>query len=362
MVICFQCDDDTKKRLDHLVRTGQYRDYAEVIVSAIKNETLLQQKLTHEGGAVVFDVRVDTESLQVNEVAAAEKIVPSPRKQKGIPSVFSASSVPKSAPKIAPIPPDTWGMRQEVPLDKWIFGQYNRLFPGKANCRALTNLLTGSPEGVLIEEAGLQIAKQAWDLRDYLAQIDERYDLDRDNSLCIAFPDNSGKSCLRYVNQFFCSMNSQGQLSGLLFDLKLVNRGEGPKSRLLLTEPGWCFARLNNPILDGVQTRPSGSLSDEEVDFLINHIVTSVPVENFAYRAILDAIQSGANTPETMDEALKKYLPRDSQRKLSKGFCASQRSGAVSRMADLRLLGRKREGLRVTYLVTERGKAFLGKM
>ena len=56
---------------------------------------------------------------------------------------------------------------------------------------------------------------------------------------------------------------------------------------------------------------------------------------------------------------MKKYLSEDRASDLSQSFLASQRSGAVSRMSDLGLIERRREGVRVFYAVTDDGRAFL---
>jgi hypothetical protein len=74
---------------------------------------------------------------------------------------------------------------------------------------------------------------------------------------------------------------------------------------------------------------------------------------------ILEAVQQGQTSPEQIDAAMKQYLNEDRACDLSQSFLASQRSGAVSRMSDLGLIERRREGVRVFYAATEDGLAFL---
>jgi hypothetical protein len=115
---------------------------------------------------------------------------------------------------------------------------------------------------------------------------------------------------------------------------------------------------LPNPVLDGLNGQTE-KFSPEERVLLLRHIATSVPVEAFAYQAVLKATQEGNNTPDKMDAALKTYVADDRAEKLSQSFLASQRSGAVSRMSDLGLVERQRDGTRVSYAATEQAHLFL---
>jgi hypothetical protein len=253
-----------------------------------------------------------------------------------------------------------------TPLNRWLLGQYNKVLPAKANCRALAHLLKGRDSGLPVEEVGVQIACQAAALRESLAWLDRHYGLGRDDALSTGFPSggvDAEKSRLRYASHFVGSIDGQGHLSGLLVGLKLVNRSGDKDTCISLTEIGWDFAVLTNPILDRADDADSTCngterLTSVEREFLLNHIHRSVPTEDFAYRAILAAISSGANTPDHLDAALQKYIPEDVASALSKSFLCSQRSGAVSRMADLGLVRRIRDGLRVSYTITDFGRAF----
>jgi hypothetical protein len=277
--------------------------------------------------------------------------------------VFRLDGISGSPPSLADLPDDIWAIRQEIPLDRWFFGQYNRLLPAKASCRALAHLLIDQPRGVLLDDATGQIAAEAAVLGDFLAYHDKQNGVGRDDALSTAFPstgENSDKSRLRYANQFVASVNKQGQVSGLLIDLKLINsRGGRKAARLMLTEVGWEFATMPNPILDDSQERPTQKFSESERDLLLTHIAQSVPVEDFAYRTILATIVKGENTPDTIDAALLRDIPQDTDRSLSKSFLSSQRSGAISRMTDLGLVKRVRNGVRVSYVVTDIGKRYL---
>jgi len=263
---------------------------------------------------------------------------------------------------LASPPGDVWILRQEVPLERWIFGQYNKLLPAKASCRALVHLLAGEANGVRLEDAASKIAEEALALGSFLAHYDKRNGTKRDNALSTAFPSSDReveKSRLRYANQFVAGVSKQGQVSGLLMDLKLINHTGGKVPRLNLTEAGWDFVKLWNPVLDNSMPENAQKFATEESAFLLDHISSSVPAEDFAYRAILTAVNNGAKAPEQLDAALERYVSRDADRSLTKSFLASQRSGTVSRMADLGLIMRERDGVKVSYVVTDSGKQFV---
>jgi hypothetical protein len=187
--------------------------------------------------------------------------------------------------------------------------------------------------------------------------------LQRDDALALGFPssaEKAEKSRLRYANQFVGSLNKRGVLSGLLVDLKLVNLMDTRKPRIQLTKPGWDFALLHNPVLD--EKDPTGAkFTSEERSFLIEHIQNTVPNEAFAYRVLLNAILAGANNPDALDEAVQPHVPRREKR-ITREFITTQRSGAISRMADLGLVTRERSGVRVTYSVTAAAHNFLARV
>jgi hypothetical protein len=378
VIICFYCEIQTKSRLDTLVKEGQYKDYSEVITVALENLAVLHREVASKG-AVVFG---DSDTPKKNVAPAARtpgkrvagkrgpgtparrqtKPVPDPGPTKvEVPAIFALNGAGQHKVQTAPLPADYWSTGQDIPLDRWIFGQYNRLLPAKANCRALANLLQENRNGVGIATAGELIAKEAMQLGLALRWMDGRRGMPRDEALATAFPGTTQepeKGCDRYANQFVASVNAQGQVSGLLIDLKLINPTGGRSPMLRLTNAGLEFANLPNPILDRPVTEGAERFGPQEIHFLLHHICTAVPVEDYAYRNILAAILDGANTPESVDAALKQRVPFDTSRSLSSSFLSSQRSGAISRMADLGLVRRVREGVKVSYLVTDLGQKY----
>jgi hypothetical protein len=370
--------------MDYLVHSMQYKGYSELIASAVENLILLHEEVVKNGHVVIGEesppvARKTSTSASPPTRATSRRSglttasrqrvkgktgMSPPKKEPTIPRIFLLDGIAESPPALAALPNDLWLAGQKIPLDRWVFGQYNKLFPAKASCRALAHLLTREPRGVPLESAVVEVAENAAVLGDFLKYLDKRNGSNRDNAFSTAFPtteDSSNKGRQRYASQFVASVNTQKQVSGLLIDFKLVNYTDARNVTLQLTRVGWEFAAMANPILDRVGDTPSQKFSAGETVFLIDHILRSVPVEDFAYRTIMAAVCHGADTPENLDEALGEHIPQDTIRSLSKSFLSSQRSGAISRMADLGLVTRVRDGVRVSYAVTDAGREYLAR-
>jgi hypothetical protein len=152
---------------------------------------------------------------------------------------------------------------------------------------------------------------------------------------------------VRYANQFVAYENTQGRLTGMMAEWKLVGV-KYVKNRTYLFPTRACvdFAALQNPLLD---RRPEQDgvekFSEEEIEWALQHITTNVPVEAFAFRTILSGIQSGAKSPAALDEYVRGCATEKSG--VTREFVSTQRTGAVSRMADLKMVMRVRDGIRI---------------
>jgi hypothetical protein len=391
MIVCFRCTAETRDDLNRLMATGTYRDIGEAITAAVRNQVLMEQEVAEKGAIIIGsaappfplpprDDRAELPQPQVQPVkngnlkkdrsapktspAVERPDPPSASAAPTVPVLFQLEGFPQEPPTgLADLPADMWATGQVIPLDRWVLGQFNRLLPAKANSRALVRLFLDQEKGLPIEPTAERIAADAAVLGDYLTALDEARKTSRDDALATAFPttaEGGDKGRSRYANQFVVYQNGRGELSGLMVDLKLINVMHQRKERLIVpTKIAWQFARLPNPVLDEPTDGPTEKFSPEERALLLRHIVTSVPVEAFAYRVILEAVSHGSNSPDTIDAALKAYVSEDRADKLSPSFLASQRSGAISRMSDLGLVERRRDGVRVFYEITDEGRTFL---
>lgn len=357
MIICIDISQRTKDELDRLLAAGDYRDYSEAVSVAVANQLLLQSHSVENTSKAATPAIITTpqpspreESHRVSSAESQETPV--------VPALFSYPGSGKNAQNLAAYPEDAFVVGQDVPVDQWIFGQHNKLLPVKATCRALARLMSVESEGNLtFAKTASAIASEAVKLGDYLRHLDEVSGVHRDDALSFAFPytdsPNGDKSRLRYANQFVASFTKQGSLTGLPIELKLAHRDQSRTPRILLTEAGWHFAEMRNPILDEGKNGRQSKFSIEEIEFLLAHIRSRVPAEAFAYKVVLEAISQGAKTPDKLDDALEEYVPKRDEKPFTRAFLTTQRAGVVSRMIDLGLVQRIRDGINVTYAATK---------
>lgn len=363
MIICIDLSQRTKDELEKLLVIGEYRDYSEAISVAVGNQLLLHTHSEEQGSKMATPEATAAQTPRAREVKtlrSKSEVIPSAN---DVPQIFAALDQAAKTPALAPFPNDLFAIGQVVPVDRWIFGQHNKLLPVKATCRALARLmLADSREGLRLAKAASDIASEAVKLGDYLRHVDAISESHRDDALSFAFPytdsPNGDKSRLRYANQFVASFTKQGTLAGLPIELKLANRDHSRNPQLLLTEAGWQFALMVNPILDSRKSGAQPRFSDEEVSFMIDHIRAHVPAEAFAFGVVLTEVMDGANTPGKLDDALEQYLPKRIDKPFTRAFLTTQRAGVISRMIDLALLQRLRDGINVTYEATAKGSEY----
>ena len=142
----------------------------------------------------------------------------------------------------------------------------------------------------------------------------------------------------------------------MLFEMGFINFVDDSQNLIQLTPEGWEFAILENPVLDDSQENPSQKLSESEVSFLLQHINRHVPIEQSAYNTLLELINAGNNTPDALDRALDKVQMAED---LSEAAVYTARSGAISRMSELGLVCKNRNGLYTTYSLAGLGKKAL---
>jgi len=293
-----------------------------------------------------------------------------------VPELFRFKDVSLHGVVLSEVPDAPVG---KAPPTRWIFGQYNKFLPVKVACRALLNMLTSRRAMVPLAEATESISTEAWVLGDYLYTLDQGSERPREDALAAAFPTSAGRgaaSCVRFANQFVGDLRQPKQpdhapretkFNGFPAALKFITCSEGRVPLLNLTRAGADFARLENPVLDSVES-PQSKFTEKEMAFLLAHILRAVPEEAAAYISIIDAISEGANTPDELDKYLcEKFglavvtsanIENEFIETITQTFLTTQRTGAISRMADLGLIARTKEGLRVTYQVTDAANKF----
>jgi hypothetical protein len=355
MILCLDISQRTKDELEKLVQLGGHRNYSEAVAIAVANQLVLQSQAA--GDPISYTSAEVHAKIHLSERVHGRDCSSVDSGLHRVPELFSYLGPEVATPSFAESSGDSFLPTPEILVDRWIFGQHNKLLPVKATCRAMARLMSASTSTNLgIRKTASQIASEAVKLGDYLRQLDQTSSVHRDDALSFAFPysgsPNSDKARLRYANQFVVSSTKQGNLTGLPIELRLVGRYESQTNQVSLTDAGWLFARMRNPILDDGGDGRRSKFSDEEIDFLLAHIRDYVPAEAFAYKVILEAIAQGANMPEKLDDALEVYLPQRQVKPFTRAFLTTQRAGVVSRMIELGLIRRVRDGINASYIAS----------
>jgi Arc/MetJ-type ribon-helix-helix transcriptional regulator len=363
MLIYIRISEALKAKVDQLVSRGQYSDLSAVVTVALENLVLAEQEQSDLAKPPA--ARADVKGAAPAKVARSKpgKEDPSARAESSRPAIFNWTEAPAISEKlIVPLPADLFRLGQQVPVERWIFGQQNRALPAKVNSRLFIALVAEAGAELELFDAASAISFQAAAVFAFLTDLDQRFASGKDDQLSTGFPEpGSEKAMSRYANHFAAYESTQGNLTGMLLQWKLagVKRAKN-KTYLLPTKACIDFAALANPLLDRpVTEKPTEKFSAAEIDWLVAHIAEHVPVEASAFRTVLAGLTEGCNTPDALDRYVKEHAKEKGD--VSEAFVSTQRSGAVSRMADLDLVRRQRDGTKVSYEVTKRGVAWLEK-
>ncbi len=357
MLIYIRIEDTLKKRADELVSRGLYPDFNTVTTVALENLLMAEEEAAQRLGQIAPAAAVPQ---PVATVAAANAVTAVPPKVELSKSVLWDSSVTVPEKLIIPFPADLFRPDQNVPVEKWVFGQQNRVLPAKINARLFITLIAERGSELELFEAATEISTRAVNVFEFLSGLDKRFGHGKDDLLSTGFPEpGSEKAISRYANHFAAYESTQGNLTGMLIQWKLagVKRVKN-KTYLLPTQACLDFAALVNPLLDQpVNQKPGEKFSAEEMAWAVEHIRKHVPVEASAFTTILSGLRDGFTTPDAIDGYVREHAREKTD--VSPAFISTQRSGAFSRMADLNLVKRQREGTKVIYAITELGNTWL---
>jgi hypothetical protein len=125
-----------------------------------------------------------------------------------------------------------------------------------------------------------------------------------------------------------------------------------------ITQAGVEFAKIPNPVLD--DDNLDTSLNQKEVDFYLAHVKSDVKGEFAGIKWILTKINQGINERESLNSELNKEFAE--LWGASDAVVNTQRAGLMARMFELGLLEKEKNGIYVTYHISEFGKSFLAKI
>lgn len=314
-----------------LIDEGRYSDLSSFIVASIENQLALEKS----------DIKPGTVLMEGEARGWKGGVRPSP--------TADVSDVPRDYSGVRVVGYPEWEGRGEK---NWLWGQINKVLPIKFAARLLANEVSSTGERPLLEKFRNKAAVEARTFGLALEEVDDREEHAWGERLSTAFPTSNkvDRALTRFGSQFVGYVRADGQMSGALLELKFGNvMGRNKDVRIGLTQAGLKFAQLANPVLD--ERDYSRPLSEEEIDFYLDHITSRVPWEAGAFKVILRIISDGITGREEVNREISK--------RLAVGWSAAQvnteRAGTMARMFQLGLLDRNRDGIRVEYRATERG-------
>jgi len=317
-----------------LINEGRYSDLSSFIVASIENQLTLEKSDIEPGTLLVEGVQ----EWEGKKRASGTREISNARRD------YSG---------VQPLGYPEWERRRK---EDWLWGQINKILPIKFVVRLLANELSSDGEPPLLGEFAKSAAAAARAFGVDLRRVDEREEHAWGEQLSTAFPisDKVDRALARFGSQFVGYVRASGEMSGALLELQFANIiGRNRDIRIGLTEAGLQFAQLTNPVLD--EREYSRPLSEEEIDFYLDHIKKRVPWEAAAFKVILSILADGITGREEVNREISNRLSVP----WSEAQVNTERAGTMARMFQLGLLDRKRDGIRVEYKVTERGMRWL---
>lgn len=246
-----------------------------------------------------------------------------------------------------------------VITDKPVWGQYNRIFPIKLGLRVLVNMLENNGEKIDLREFEERVTKVARYYYEILKDDDKKRGRILGENFTAGLPKKGEKSEHRFQSQYL-----ECALSELKFaKIELVNE----KRKIGITQGGYKFAVLENTIIDKHDF--NSTLSEQEIEFFLRYISENLKEEENHTKILLNAINNGINTPNSLTSMMKKYyenLPKEKcftkEGKIKDTVANTMKAGLISRLYEMKLIDKKKNGKNVTYLLNEKGMELLSKL
>jgi len=331
---------DLAEEINKQIRSGRYRSPQDFMIAAIQNQVYVESQ-----EAVARDSQV-SRPLEYSSAVASSFVPPMTRT-----AVIQLLSSDVAKVKTVPL--------KNFQRPSVLWGQCNRFFPVKIVTRVAANLAKEySSDYVLLGELQEKSAQIARELGKVIEHKDRQLGRKRGTIFSAGLPigREQDKAKSRFKNQFVGYM-AGNRIEGAAPTLKFLDMIKDEKNSVLagVTDFGLRFASLSNPLIDLEDY--SMSLSAEEVVFLLDHISSEVPGEAKLMRLILSGVKEGIATPEELNNRVKGYSSDWGRNEV-----IMMRAGVVSRMGELGLLERRKDGVKVTYLLTDRGDKYLERL
>ena len=331
-----------KHKIDRIIEGQDYGDFNTFALSALENQILLENEGTV--GPVKDRVKVMSGSSPIEREQMKSF-------SKGeILKVFSLSDN-----SVRELQPPKYSAVIRGPL----WGQFYKFFPCKLGLRVLLYL---SGQGLpTVEEFRKKTAEIAVKFATYLRETETRFIESAGEKSSTSLPTNDAQSRKRFMNQFLIYIRpSDNLLDGMLARLNMINVvEEGNLLKVGITNFGFEFSKLENPLLDDGELTPA--LSKAEIDFLLNHLESNLEEE---YKDMIQAmclIKNGVERRTALNQAMAAYYRKyfGNREKWSEEMINTMRAGIVSRLCELNLVRKTKAGQTVFYKLTDSGASMI---
>lgn len=328
-----------------IVKRAGYSSPSQFLEVAAQNQLTLEKDSESHGPAAVVEGGRERGARKKHDGFArprrGTRVVsqpPSPtRMDEGIRARLSLVSIQAAAL------PET--NEPDVPKDH-IWGQVNRYLPMKVTARWLAVQAAQEqkwpPFASIFRDLGRDVAH----LGSVLETADGEQNRPRDRMLSVGLPkQDNPQSIQRFTSQLIGRLTRSGRFHpAALLDYAL---GAPVGGVITLSSAGLEFAQLENPIIDKPIQSAEVTLSKQESQFLLKHVVTNVPTESRDFRVVLDAIFSGQDTPGALIKAVRCEMPE----RWTDLALRTHIFGLLARMTELEVITRVWEGRKVRYLI-----------
>jgi len=337
-------------KVRYILAKGEYDNLSDLIITALENQIILEEGEMIQEDLFSTVVKVPKVGLLETDSKKAKHDF---FKWVTMENYDNIKTFPMPEITVLEYPNTTYN-------DNWLWGQVNRVFPVKVGLRILGNMQQKNSDYIPLRDFQEQAAELARGFGLQIQRIDAELKRKRNEKFSTALPigRKEDKAIQRYISHFLATKRAGGILDGAMSRLKFVNiqkKNESP-NMIGITEEGLQFMKLRNPLLDE-SLYSDKTLSEEEADFYIEHVIKNVPEELNPIYQILSIIHKGISSVSGIDIELKEI-----KNEWTDVMVATQRSGSLGRMIELGLLTKLKDGIKVAYTLTGKGKELINRV
>lgn len=333
---------DVDEKVRKIIASGGYRDFNHFVNVAIENQMVTEQE--------------SLDSSYIEKIPESVERIPSVNNPKVTENVIQLD-------RLLEIPLQEMVKTMPEPSEDSIikgplWGQFYRFLPMKVGLRVLANMSLDVFQPIdKFRDTAADIAEK---FHLHLQEMDKKFGKKFGEKLSASFPTGDRKSKKRFMGQFLIYVRpTDGILDGMLPRLKMVNIKKIENQIFVgITRSGLEFAAIKNPMIDKAEA--ALALSEEEINYLIDHLFKSHNDEANQISTMLKLINEGITSREGLNEKMGEFYKKY-HGQWTDAMISTMRAGLLSRLYELRLVSKSKTGLTVTYQLTLKGQQLLKK-